>query len=226
MVYVTGDTHFPIDAGKLFKHSKGFPVSSLQKTDYVIVLGDFGFFWQKRSSSGAKYSRDDLELPYTLLFVDGNHENFDWLEEFPVVERFGGKVQWCRKNILHLMRGEIYTIDGKRFFVCGGATSIDRDFRQPHVSWWPQENVTHAEAKYAVDNLERNGPIDFILTHTCPEYIVPLMFNSNPVWDPTSKFLDIIAERLPNVPWYFGHWHEDKDWGRFHCLYDRILQIV
>ncbi len=165
MVFVTGDTHYPTDAGKLFKRKKGFPVESLQKTDYVIVLGDFGLFWRKRDKYNARNMRQIQELPYTLLFLDGNHENFDWLEEFPVIEKFGGKVQWCGKNILHLMRGEIYTIDEKRFFVCGGATSMDQEFRRPHVSWWPQENLSIAEERKAIENLDHTAePIDFILT--------------------------------------------------------------
>ena len=226
MVFVTGDTHFPIDGDKLFKEQKGFPFSTLQRTDYVIVLGDFGLFWRKRDKHNGKYMRQVQALPYTVLFVDGNHENFDWLEEFPVEDCFGGQVQRCGENILHLMRGEIYTIEEKRFFVCGGATSTDQEFRKPYVSWWPMENVTNAEKEHALDNLDRNGSVDFILTHTCPDVAARLMFPDSLIWDGTSKFLNIIAERLPNTPWYFGHWHEDKDWGRYHVLYNRVLRIV
>lgn len=226
MLFVTGDTHFPIDGDKLFKEQKGFPFSTLQRTDYVVVLGDFGLFWRKRDKHNGKYMRQVQALPNTLLFVDGNHENFDWLEEFPVEDCFGGQVQRCGENILHLMRGEIYTIEEKRFFVCGGATSTDQEFRKPHVSWWPMENVTNAEKEHALENLDRNGSVDFILTHTCPDVAARLMFPDSLIWDGTAKFLNIIAERLPNTPWYFGHWHEDKDWGRYHVLYNRVLRIV
>ena len=227
MVFVTGDTHFPIDSDKLFKEQRGFPFATLQRTDYVIVLGDFGLFWRKRDKYNARNMRQVQELPYTLLFLDGNHENFDWLEEFPVIEKFGGKVQWCGKNILHLMRGEIYTIEGKRFFVCGGATSTDKEFRRPHVSWWPRENLSGVEEREAIENLENSSePIDFILTHTCPESIVEPMFNAAVIYDVTAKFLDNVKDRLPSIPWYFGHWHEDKDWGRYHVLFQRILRIV
>ena len=122
-----------------------------------------------------------------MLFVDGNHENFDWLEEFPVDDCFGGQVQRCGENILHLMRGEIYTIEEKRFFVCGGATSTDQEFRKPHVSWWPMENVTNAEKEHALDNLDSNGSVDFILTHTCPDVAARLMFPDSLIWDGTAK---------------------------------------
>lgn len=33
---------------------------------------------------------------------------------------FGGKVQVLRKNIIHLLRGEIYKINNKKVFVMGG----------------------------------------------------------------------------------------------------------
>ncbi len=227
MIFVTGDTHFPIDSGKLFKTRKGFVLSKMTREDYVIVLGDFGFFWRKRSNSGAVYIRDKLDVPYTLLFVDGNHENFDWLKEFPIIEKFGGKVQRCGENIYHLMRGEIYEIQENRFFVCGGATSTDKEYRQPYVSWWPEENLSGAEERKAIENLENTSePIDFILTHTCPESIVEPMFKASVIYDVTAKFLDVVKNRLPSTPWYFGHWHKDKDWGRFHAMYNRVMRIV
>ena len=73
MLFVTGDTYYPTDAGKLFAQQEGFPVETLQKTDYVIVLGDFGLFWKKRDKHNAKNMRQIQDLPYTLLFLDGNH---------------------------------------------------------------------------------------------------------------------------------------------------------
>lgn len=227
MVFATGDTHYPIDAGKLYKSKSGFALSKLQRSDYLIVLGDFGLFWSKKNSKNTQNMRKVQALPYTILFLDGNHENFPWLEEFPVVEKFGGKVQRCGENIYHLMRGEVYEIQENRFFVCGGATSTDKEYRQPYVSWWPEENLSGVEERKAIKNLENAaGPIDFILTHTCPESIVVQMFKVPVIYDVTARFLDVIKDRLPSTPWYFGHHHEDKDWGRFHAIYNRVLRII
>ncbi len=226
MIFVTGDTHFPTDAGKLFKRRKGFPIPALRRTDYLIVLGDFGLFWSKKAISNKENMERIQNLPYTLLFVDGNHENFDWLEEFPAEEMFGGKVHRCGDNIFHLMRGEIYTIQDKRFFVCGGAASYDREFRQKHVSWWPQENISLAEERNAIQNLDTNASVDFILTHTCPTSITQEMFGVPPIYDVTGEFLNKVKERLPETPWYFGHWHEDRDWGRYHAMYDKIKRLI
>ena len=49
------------------------------------------------------------EKPWTTLFVDGNHENFDRLKNYPITEEWGGKVQKIYDKVYHLMRGEIYT---------------------------------------------------------------------------------------------------------------------
>jgi len=229
LVFVTGDTHlsyFKEDAGKLFKRRKGFPIPALRRTDYLIVLGDFSLFWSKKSIFNKENIRKIQELPYTLLFLDGNHENFDWLEEFPVAERFGGKVQICGENIVHLMRGEIYQIQEKTFFVCGGAMSHDIEFRQPHITWWPQEQISAEEERHACSNLDQAGTVDFILTHTCPDTIVQEMFGKVPSRNATERFLGKVAARLPDVPWYFGHHHEDTDLGRYHAIYNRVLRIV
>ena len=72
MVYLTGDTHGELDR---FKHGK---LRWLGKRDVVLVLGDFGFVWD-----GSKAEQKKLDWlrkrPYTLLFLDGSHENYDLL---------------------------------------------------------------------------------------------------------------------------------------------------
>ena len=44
MIYITGDTHIPVDIGKL--SVKRFPEQKeMTKRDYVIICGDFGGVW-------------------------------------------------------------------------------------------------------------------------------------------------------------------------------------
>ena len=114
MIYLTGDLHGEIDISKL--NSTRFPEghSILGKKDYVIILGDFGLVWN--NSKEERYWRRWLESkPWTTLFIDGNHENFNMLYMYPVVDKFGGKVGKISDSIYHLRRGEIYTIDDKKF---------------------------------------------------------------------------------------------------------------
>ena len=72
MVYLTGDTHGDIQR---FKQGK---LRWLGKKDTVVVLGDFGFVWD---GSAAERKRLDWlrKRPYTILFLDGSHENYDLL---------------------------------------------------------------------------------------------------------------------------------------------------
>ena len=82
MIYVTGDCH-----GNFQKFStEQFPEQQkLTKDDYVIVCGDFGGVWNyEKESNNEKYWLDWLnDKPFTTLFVDGNHENFDRLYNYP-----------------------------------------------------------------------------------------------------------------------------------------------
>lgn len=43
----------------------------------------------------------------TILFADGNHEQFDALNSYSVDEWNGGKVHIIEPGIIHLMRGQV-----------------------------------------------------------------------------------------------------------------------
>lgn len=115
----------------------------MTKQDYLIIAGDFGGVWSSRTldSDLAPYQA----LPFTVLFVDDNHENFDLLNSFPIDEWSGGKVHLIKSDIIHLMRGQVYEIENKTIFTFGGGTSIDRYLRTEGVSWWSQELPNYDE---------------------------------------------------------------------------------
>ena len=219
MVYVVGDTHADYDWSKL--NTYNFPEQkSMNYNDFVIVLGDWGGIWD-----GAK--QDEYiqkwynEKKFTTLWISGNHENFDLLAQYPIEEWNGGKVQFIGDHIIHLMRGQVYTIEGKTFFVMGGAQSVDKYNRKEGKSWWAQEMPSNEEYEEALDNLDRVGnKVDFILTHTAPDKVVELL--SRYVWnnsDKLTQFLQIVSETVDFKEWYFGHFHTDVDMGRYHCRY-------
>ena len=64
---------------------------------------------------------------------------------FSVSRWHGGKVHFIKESVIHLMRGQIYTIDGKTFFTFGGGYSCDIETRVEHRSWWQQELPTTQE---------------------------------------------------------------------------------
>ena len=56
---------------------------SLTSDDYLIIAGDFGFPWDFSAEECADIAWLESR-PYTVLFVDGNHERFDHWAERPM----------------------------------------------------------------------------------------------------------------------------------------------
>ena len=232
-IYLTGDTHGDIDIRKL--GFKRWPESrTLKKTDYLIILGDFGLVWGNIPSATEKYwTRWLSERPFTTLFVCGNHENHPRLYALEQVAMFGSKVGKVSDSIFHLKRGHIYTIEDKKFFVMGGAQSIDKHLRIEGVSWWPEEVPSWAEMDLGLQNLqEHQYSVDFILAHTAPvslaqTYLKSLGFNyMEEQVDPTSKYLEHVCQITTFEKYFCGHWHENRDFGRYQMLDEDIVRII
>jgi len=246
MIYVTGDTH-----GDFSKFSEeNFPEGTgLTRDDYVIICGDFGGIWcgDERDNEGV----DALEqLPFMVLFVSGNHENFDALAKYPVEQWRGGKIQRIRPNVLHLMRGQVFDIDGRTFFTMGGAASHDISggilelddpefemkywwlrrnrelFRINHLTWWKEEMPSDAEYAEALRNLESCGwAVDYIITHCGPNEVIDIYSKRFYGHDRLTDFLDELRERVQYKYWYFGHYHDNLHIGRHMMLYERIVAL-
>ena len=136
-VFVTGDIHGGLDVGKLEGWDEG---DARGHDDYLVVAGDFGYPWDFSPEECADIAWLESR-PYTVLFVDGNHERYDHWEGRPYERWHGGLTQRLSddSSIRRLCRGETFDLDGATVFALGGATSVDRDFRIPYATWWPQE---------------------------------------------------------------------------------------
>ena len=247
MVYITGDIH-----GNPFQrlNLENFPEGkTYTKEDYVIILGDFGLVWD---DSAMEHScLDWLEnKPWTTLFIDGNHENYDLLNKFPIEEWGGGRVQKIRSSVIHLLRGEVYDIGGYKFLAMGGARSHDiqdgilevgdprikiwkkddfKLFRINHISWWEEEIPNEEERKNALKNLAENDyKVDYILTHEAPSSDVILMDHLLYHPDEYSKWLEMeIRQKVKYKKWFFGHYHLNLDVNEKEtCLFERRIRIV
>ena len=100
MIYITGDTHGNIDFPKLKEY---FDKHYVTEKDFLIILGDAAIIWNEKEN----YLSDYYCLGPTVLFIDGNHENFELLNSFPVVEFKGAKCHKLHQMVYHVMRGEI-----------------------------------------------------------------------------------------------------------------------
>lgn len=228
MIFVTGDTHSKIDR---FSHKKWEFGKKLNKKDYVIICGDFGLIWDTNESSNEEsyWLKWLNDKNWTTLFVDGNHENFDRLNKFEEVNLFDGIVGKISDSIFHLKRGEVYTIENKKFFVMGGAQSIDKASRVEFISWWKEELPSHKEICNAIENLDKNNnEVDYILTHTPPAHIINNItkFNFSEDNYNLTKFFDELSAKIKFKKWYFGHLHIDLDIGNYISLYERIERII
>lgn len=227
MIYVTGDTHKDYDIRKLSEEF--FPQQEfMTKSDYVIICGDFGLVWNGDSTE-KHWLKWLQERKFTMLWVDGNHENFNLLNSYPVSEWNGGKVHFINDSVIHLMRGQVFIINGLKFFTFGGADSIDKHRRIENVSWWRDEMPSNAEYEEGLRNLEKNNwLVDYIITHDCSKRVFEQLMKGLWVKDLTSinKYFEILEEKLDYRQWYFGHYHDDRQVDTKHrLLYEQIIRI-
>ena len=223
-IFVTGDTHGDIDIRKIKPWKKA--VGDLDETDILIVCGDMGFFWDDGAYD--RYIKRYWEQqPFTVLWVDGNHENFDILSAVPVGEKWGGKVQQCARNVYHLCRGEVYNIYSHLFFAFGGATSHDKWCRKEGVSWWPQEMPNQVEMINARNNLEKvDYEVDFIITH-CADDFTQRMIDPSYEPDACTNFLREVSMTTSWKKWFIGHYHRDQIMpDNMRLIYHDIIQII
>lgn len=231
MILITGDIHGNKDISKL--DNKLNPVyKEMTKKDYIIICGDFGLVWDNGGED--KWWRKWLDSkPFTTLFIDGNHENFDLLYEFPEEEWHGGKVHRISDSILHLMRGQVFDIQGKTFFTMGGAESHDKEYRTVGRSLWLQELPSDVEYSQALANLEKCGyKVDYVISHCAPtdiqNEIAEVKQNHTYSENRLTEFFSEIRPKLEYKRWFCGHYHRnyvssiDPD---FEILYSRMITL-
>lgn len=227
MLWVSGDTHGLQDIYKVQDFFAEIEYTTyVTKEDYLIILGDVAVLWDDGIQD--KLVREALNrLPCTVLWLDGNHENFDLLDELPIAMWHGGKVQYITSDIIHLMRGQCYLIDEKKIFVFGGANSIDRVCRIHGVDWWEKEMPSLEEYKEGLINLQNCGyKVDYILTHSCPRDIaLKLTDELFAGEEELQEYLQKIKEKTTFTHWYFGHWHQDIQIGNITGVWYEIYQL-
>lgn len=252
MFYVTGDTHTSFSRFSKRQRSK-LPFELTEK-DFVIVCGDFGLLWCKDKEF--EYNLKWLSgLPFVLLWIQGNHENYTMIEEYPLEEWCGGKVRHIiRDKIILLERGQVFTIENKTFFTFGGASShdmpggiLDRadpaykalkrkaalqklQFRILNESWWSQELPTEEELQEGRDNLEKVGyKVDYVITHCCATSIQNKICGyTGKKYEPDilTDYLEELEHKLQYKKNYFGHYHINSCIDEKHTvLCENIIPI-
>ena len=185
-----------------------------RKYEHTVQIGDMGFNYQRIC---------DEVNPAHHRFFGGNHDNYDMIDIIPHnLGDFGKK-----------------TLNGTDFFFVRGAFSIDVAYRQPHVSWWPNEELSNEQLKTCLEMYQLIKP-DLVLTHEAPSAVIDIIGNPSVLrgfgFDPdtfesrTQHYLQAMLDAHKPSMWLFGHHHQDVEVTykgcEFICLNElRTLEI-
>lgn len=203
-VLVLGDMH-----GNLFSWGRTvIPAIRRHRPDVIVQVGDFGFGWDENYLEALDCILDDASAP-DVVWLDGNHEGFDALEE---IGAFGAEsATRTSERTWYLPRGYTWEWQGRHCMSMGGAYSVDKPYRTPHVDWWPQEEITDADVQRAQDA----GHVDVLFAHDAfAGYKVP---GPHAAWKQAGEFdrlslpnrlrtLDVAGSAKPSL-YIHGHYH-------------------
>lgn len=252
MVYATGDCH-----GNFRRFTRKYQrklALGITKGDYVIVCGDFALLWAKDAefSYNLKWFS---QPPYTILWVQGNHENYNMIEEYPLEKWNGSNVRHIVKDkVILLERGQVFAIEGKTFFTFGGASSRDirggildrtsstyktdykrakqsgEPFRILNESWWEQELPGVTELEEGRRNLEKaRYKVDYVISHCGSNRLQKAVecYGAGAYGhDILTDYFEELEDRLQYKQWFCGHYHQDLCLDSRHViLYHRIVPV-
>ena len=229
MIYLTGDTHGNFDRIRRFCE-----INNTTKDDVLIILGDAGinYYLNKRDY---KLKQELQNLPITLFCIHGNHEERpENINTYKLNVFFDNLVYQESEfpNILFAVDGMIYKINNNKCLVLGGAYSVDKYHRlMKGYQWFESEQIPDDRKAEIEGYLSVCGyNVDYVLSHTCPYNTRPIhMFlrsiDQSTVDSSMEVWLQKIADRLTFKHWYFGHYHDDWDNGKYSMLYTDIIPL-
>jgi len=186
--------------------------------NYHIILGDGGFMWPGNRKTDLFNYKVLAHRPFPTLCVIGNHEPILGMSGVPETDIGIGETVYQINDepfTAYLKRGKVYTIDGIKFLVLGGALSVDRAFRRPNISWWEKEYWTAQEERNLFKLLKTENVFDCVISHTGPHHINKLLFER--IAQSKEKFIDKVAllndeiySQIKFREWWCGHWHQNR----------------
>ena len=213
--FITGDTH------RDFSRFKRYPENM---TDYenvaIIILGDAGINYTLDKQDNELKDYLTKNYKFRIYCIRGNHEARPQdVSDMQLVydEDVDGEVymQKAWPQIRYFKDWGIYTINGFKVAVIGGAYSVDKWYRLTRgAKWFTNEQLSAKEMIDCMKDLSHKE-VDFIFTHTCPTG-----------WEPKDLFLSAIDQEnvdnsmelffdglFQDIKWKiacFGHYHADR----------------
>lgn len=205
--------------------------------DAVFQLGDYGYgyHWLQRKVTGDRYCKftDNVSkfakksgVPW--YWIGGNHENYDAIDEFmaELTPEPNGTYQ-VDEDVFYVPRGLVLCFGGKFFLCCGGACSIDQNYRiererkKGYKSYFPQELITQAD----IDRCEEAGRVDMVVTHDFPIECNIVDRHLNPAWGDVAQ-RQTIANRT-NVSTILNASHANRlIHGHLHIRYTEVIETA
>lgn len=227
--FVTGDIHG--DTRRIV-HSE----IAHMKDVSIIILGDSGcnFYKSKARQHEIKFALN--ELGCTFYMVRGNHEDRPQnIEGMEIIydEDICGDVFYEPEYpaIRYLFDGGIYSFNGHKTLVVGGAYSVDKWYRlRNHWTWYPSEQLTEEEMNEILCQVEGQS-FDFVFTHTCPLAWEPRdlflsMIDQSSVDKSMEEWFNTLKESINWDMWLFGHYHDDRiERPHVEMFYEKIENI-
>lgn len=244
--FITGDKHRYFDRVKEFCRKM-----NTRRKDVLIILGDAGFnYYDDKRDDELKKEISALNI--TLFCLHGNKENRPQnIGTYGIQSFYGGKVYYEPKypNIYFAIDGEIYTFEGKKYMVVGGAHSVDkmRCLEEGTPFWYDEMPNDNVKATVELNLQKEENKIYGMMTHTCPiDYLPTEMFMSTrqnasikrkPRKAKSKKFfkpdidhsteiwLGELEKKLEYEVWFCGHYHIDKQIDKVQMMYHNIRPL-
>ena len=244
--FITGDKHRHFDLVKEFCREM-----NTRRKDVLIILGDSGFnYYDDKRDDELKKEISALNI--TLFCLHGNKENRPQnVGTYGIRSFCGGKVYYEPKypNIYFAIDGDIYTFEGKKYMVVGGAHSVDkmRCLEEGTPFWYDEMPDDNVKATVEQHLLNEENKIYGMMTHTCPiDYLPTEMFmstrqnasikrkprkaKSKKLFKPdidrsTEIWLGELEKKLDYEVWFCGHYHVDKQIDKIQMMWRDIRPL-
>ncbi|MBF6358171.1 metallophosphoesterase [Nocardia higoensis] len=144
----------------------------------ILQVGDV--VWDMRDNFDRSPNYMDLvseaasEAGIPFAFARGNHDNATKLAEY--TDEHGCTAIPVRPGLWYLPNGYRWVWSGVSFLALGGAHSVDKPWRRPHLEWWPGETITSSDALRACEG----GPADVMICHDVPAGVHIPCIEGNP----------------------------------------------
>ncbi len=214
MIHFISDLHGGKDMGQFEEY-----INTATAEDLLIILGDIELNFQD-TDENRRFTEYFLSINKPIAIVDGNHENHPYMRSFPEDTMYGAPVYRLSDSIVYLKRGNVYTIEGKTFFVMGGCKSSAKWFEMGLA--YDFEDPSPEEIAFGIKTLNSFGnKVDFILTHKykngegeiAPENSLQYLTN-------------YIDKNVSFTNWYSGHWHKAVKLDDLHTvIYNQIVTL-